>query len=83
MQPIEELAKEQAIAMEARYETGQTYYGRGFVQLTWRENYKRPSSQLIFTGGPKDSMACRKGARPRHSLDDERSMMEGWFTGRS
>ena len=31
-------------------ETGQTYYGRGFVQLTWRDNYARADAELTLTG---------------------------------
>ena len=31
-------------------ETGQTYYGRGFVQLTWRDNYKRATDELHLAG---------------------------------
>lgn len=31
-------------------ETNQTYYGRGYVQLTWRENYVFATKQLKLTG---------------------------------
>ena len=31
-------------------ETGQTYYGRGFVQLTWRTNYANASKILSLYG---------------------------------
>jgi hypothetical protein len=31
-------------------ETKQTYYGRGFVQLTWRDNYARATRELQLTG---------------------------------
>src|SRR3954471_17387842 len=31
-------------------ETHQTYYGRGFIQLTWRENYARADQELLYTG---------------------------------
>src|SRR5262249_49782772 len=32
-------------------ETGQTYYGRGYVQLTWRENYQ--TMQETLAGSPQ------------------------------
>jgi hypothetical protein len=35
-------------------QTGQTYYGRGFVQLTWRDNYARATKELELTGTPDD-----------------------------
>jgi putative chitinase len=31
-------------------ETGQTYYGRGYVQLTWRENYAAQDKKLDLMG---------------------------------
>src|SRR4051812_25042430 len=42
MQPIEEYGK----GSGKKYgvpdpETGEVYYGRGYVQLTWRENYQK------------------------------------------
>src|SRR4051794_28194747 len=34
------------------FETDQTYYGRGFVQLTWRDNYARADRELdLFADG--------------------------------
>lgn len=40
MQPIEEYGKGRGrIYGKADLETGQIYYGRGFVQLTWKYNY--------------------------------------------
>lgn len=30
--------------------TGKTYYGRGYVQLTWKENYKFQDSKLNLNG---------------------------------
>lgn len=42
MAPIEEYGKGQGRAYgKLDYETGHRYYGRGFVQLTWKDNYKR------------------------------------------
>src|SRR4030095_3263062 len=31
-------------------ETGQASYGRGYVQLTWRENYERQDTKLGLNG---------------------------------
>jgi putative chitinase len=42
MQPIEEFGKGRGHPYgEPDPETGQTYYGRGFVQLTWKFNYQK------------------------------------------
>ena len=42
MMPIEEYGKGSGMEYgDKDPETGQTYYGRGFVQLTWRDNYAR------------------------------------------
>jgi|SRR5215470_4777869 len=30
--------------------TGETYYGRGYVQLTWKENYQRQDTKLELGG---------------------------------
>jgi len=56
------------------------YYGRGYVQLTWLENYKKASKELGV-----DFVAC-----PEKLLEPEYAvvilvtgMKEGWFTGRS
>ena len=64
-------------------ETGQTYYGRGFVQLTWRENYARASSILEL----KDERDIEWYAeRALDVLIATRvmfqGMKEGWFTGK-
>jgi hypothetical protein len=42
MQPIEEYGKGKGKSYGAPDpQTGQTYYGRGYVQLTWKENYQK------------------------------------------
>lgn len=65
-------------------ETGQTYYGRGYVQLTWRENYARATQELGLEGD--DDLEWHAG----QALDREIAgvilvggMVEGWFTGKS
>jgi hypothetical protein len=63
-------------------ETGQTYYGRGLVQLTWKTNYDRATKELALTG-ERDLVW-----HPEKALDLViasrimfRGMSEGWFTG--
>jgi putative chitinase len=46
MLPIEEYGKGAGRPYGYPTKTGQTYYGRGFVQLTWEENY-RTMTRLI------------------------------------
>lgn len=51
MWPIEEYGKGAGMAYgKPDPETGQTYYGRGFVQLTWRDNYARATRELHLIG---------------------------------
>lgn len=47
MQPIEEYGKGRGRPYgEVDPETGHAYYGRGYVQITWRENYQRMGGLL-------------------------------------
>jgi len=47
MQPIEEYGKGAGHTYgEPDPETGQTYYGRGYVQLTWKTNYEKMGDLL-------------------------------------
>lgn len=56
------------------------WYGRGFVQLTWKDNYIRAGHNLgeDFTTDPDKVMQPDIAARIL-----VRGMMEGWFTGKS
>ena len=61
---------------------GTTYYGRGFVQLTWEENYDRAGAALSLIDD-RDPVS-----HPDIVLDSLvaarimfRGMAEGWFTG--
>lgn len=61
-------------------ETGQTYFGRGFVQLTWRENYARATDELGLTGPDDLEWHAEKALEPliaSHTMF--RGMIEGWF----
>jgi hypothetical protein len=64
-------------------ENGNTFYGRGFVQLTWKENYDRASAALSLIND-RDLVL-----HPDLALDSLiaarimfRGMSEGWFTGK-
>jgi hypothetical protein len=61
--------------------TGQVYYGRGKIQITWGENYRKSSDRLGLTGTDKDLYL-----NPDMALDLEiatinlmRGMIEGWY----
>jgi putative chitinase len=68
------------------YLQGKEYYpyiGRGFVMITWEENYRHASQQLSLTGS-RDLVE-----HPELALDSLisarilfRGMAEGWFTGK-
>jgi hypothetical protein len=69
------------------YLQGKSYYpyvGRGFVQLTWEDNYRRASEELNLTD-ERDLVE-----HPELALDSLiatrvlfRGMAQGWFTGRN
>jgi len=59
------------------------YIGRGFVMITWEDNYRHASQQLSLTGS-RDLVE-----HPELALDSLisarilfRGMAEGWFTGK-
>lgn len=59
---------------------GPRYCGRGYVQLTWKQNYAKAGSKLgvDLVGNPDRAMAPDIAAKIlRHG------MREGWFTGKS
>jgi putative chitinase len=58
---------------------GVRYAGRGFVQLTWKNNYKRASNKLGI-----DLVAAPDRALDIHITTDIlfAGMAEGWFTGK-
>ena len=83
MQPIEEYGKGKGMSYGAPDpETGHAYYGRGFVQLTWADNYKRCDQELGLTGG--ESCYLHPELQLEASLAAEtmfQGMTEGWFRG--
>lgn len=81
MQPIEEYGKGRGRTYGKKDSvTGKTYYGRGYVQLTWKENYEKASKELgvDFVKNPELVMKTEHAVR---ILFD--GMYEGWFTGKS
>jgi len=51
MQPIAEYGKGSGKSYgKPDPETGETYYGRGYVQLTWKENYEKQDKKLGLNG---------------------------------
>jgi putative chitinase len=63
-------------------ETGQTYYGRGFVQLTWRDNYARADHELeLFADDCLEWHADNALEPPIAAAVMFKGMTEGWFCG--
>ena len=82
MQPIEEYGGEDASYGQVDPETGQRYYGRGYVQLTHRENYAKVDKEL----GLFNEVSCELHAE--NALDPGiaaevmfTGMIDGWFRG--
>ena len=81
MQPIEEYGKGKGMAYgKPDPKTGQTYYGRGYVQLTWRENYARADKELDLTGANSLEWHASNALKPDiASKVMFLGMTEGWF----
>src|SRR4051812_5115011 len=88
MQPIEEYGKGKGQSYgELDPETGEAYYGRGFVQLTWRDNYARADKELRL-GSKPDQPTTSLEWLPANALKPNIAaavmfigMAEGWFRG--
>lgn len=81
LEPIKERRARPGTPLRARQDrywlTG--YYGRGFVQLTWKKNYARAGEALgVDLVGKPDLALDRKIA----AAILVRGMIEGWFTGK-
>ena len=82
LRPIREYGKGRGRPYGKPDKTGQIPYGRGYVQLTWHENYVEADRRLGLNGAlVKDyDLALRPDIAAkimRHGMED------GWFTGRS
>jgi hypothetical protein len=83
MQPIEEYGKGEGQEYgKVDPETGCAYYGRGFVQLTWRENYARADKELHFEGPLSCEWYADNALDPLAAAEIMfQGMVEGWFRG--
>ncbi|MEZ2604546.1 peptidoglycan-binding protein [Kluyvera intermedia] len=88
MQPIEEYGRGAGHSYgEPDPETGQAYYGRGYVQLTWEENYQKAQGCVVNL----NTLACDVPLvmQPDLALTPWvaaqvaiNGMSQGWFTGK-
>ncbi len=89
MQPIEEYGKGAGHSYgEPDPVTGQTYYGRGYVQLTWKDNYQKAQGEVInfntwesdvpLVSHPDQALVPWVAAQVAIN-----GMAEGWFTGKA
>ena len=58
---------------------GKSWYGRGYVQLTHRDNYERAGDKLNVTLVDDPDMALDPGIAAQILV---KGMQEGWFTGK-
>jgi len=87
MQPIEEYGKGRnrtyghrvKLSGKPYFDTPNIFYGRGFVQLTWYENYERAGKELYqdFIKNPAGVMEMGNAVKIMFA-----GMQKGWFTGR-
>lgn len=62
--------------------TGQGYWGRGFVQLTWRDNYAKADKELGLEGDKSCEWHAENALNPEIAADIMfLGMAEGWFRG--
>lgn len=82
MWPIEEYGKGKGMAYgnEDPPGSGNVFYGRGFVQLTWADNYERATSELELEDENDLYMHPEKALDPAIAADVMfYGMIEGWF----
>lgn len=81
MQPVREYGRGKGKKYGVVDQTGKAPYGRGHVQLTWRENYVRADEKLRLGGRlSKDyDLALDPAISSRVIVA---GMQEGWFTGK-
>jgi hypothetical protein len=65
-------------------ETKQAYYGRGFVQLTWRDNYARADSEMNWSGDQSCEWNADLQLQAVYAAPTMfKGMEEGWFRSSS
>lgn len=87
MAPIEEYGKGKGkpygrrvkIAGRIYADTTNIFYGRGFVQLTWYENYQKAGAKLGLDLIHEPELAMKLPVATRILFT---GMIEGWFTGK-
>jgi putative chitinase len=81
MQPIEEYGKGADHEYgEVDPETGHAYYGRGYVQLTWRDNYQKATDKLKLEDTDDLVWYADQALDPYIAAEVMfRGMVEGWF----
>lgn len=81
MWPIEEYGKGKGQPYGVKDpETGQAYYGRGDVQMTWRDNYRRATQELMLTGADDLEWHADRALDPEISAAAMfEGMIEGWY----
>jgi predicted chitinase len=88
MQPIEEYGKGAGRPYgEPDPETGQAYYGRGYVQLTWKDNYQKAQGVVLdlrtMTNDVPLLMQPDAAMTPWVAAQIAiNGMSQGWFTGK-
>lgn len=81
MQPIEEYGRGKGKKYGQKDSvTGEVYYGRGFVQLTWKQNYAKAAGIVGEDLVHEPDLAMRMDIATRILFE---GMVGGWFTGKS
>lgn len=81
MQPVAEYGKGSGQSYGKQDpETKQTYYGRGFVQLTWRDNYARADREMNWSGDQSCEWNADLQLQAVYAAPTMfHGMFEGWF----
>lgn len=81
MLPIEEYGKGSGMSYgKPDPQTKQTYYGRGYVQLTWRDNYAKADKELGLSGDESLEWHAENALDPIIAAEVMfQGMEEGWF----
>jgi hypothetical protein len=78
--PVVEYQGEKASYGQVDPQTGQAYYGRGYVQLTHRENYVKATAELGLVDGDDLEWHADRALDPQIASDVMfYGMDEGWF----
>lgn len=79
MQPIKEYGSDSYLKGKPYY----PYVGRGFVQLTWEDNYRRATTELGLTGSDDLVKYPDRALDPQIASDVMfLGMVQAWFTGK-